>query len=164
MNLSSNIPNSQKTFKPTICAKEHRARARQSWFPYTRFRNGIKRPIIRIAIGHKGKELPYYVLVDSGADMNLFHGELAELLGLDLKAGEKQFAGGIVEGDRREYYLHRITLKIGGWAHHNVKVGFMPSLSKNGHGLLGQYGFFDLYGVKFDLPKVRLSSRSIQEN
>jgi hypothetical protein len=34
-----------------------------------------------------------------------------------------------------------------------VKVGFMPSLSKNGHGLLGQYGFFDLYSIKFDLLK-----------
>jgi hypothetical protein len=68
-------------------------------FPYTKFPNGIKRPIICIAIEHKGKELPYYGLVDSGADMNLFHGELAELLGLDLEAGEKQFAGGIVEGE-----------------------------------------------------------------
>jgi hypothetical protein len=27
--------------------------------------------------------------------MNLFHAEIAELLGLDLKAGVKQFAGGI---------------------------------------------------------------------
>jgi hypothetical protein len=65
----------------------------------------------------------------------------------------KQFAGGIVEDERREYYVHNVTLKIGGWRHENVRVGFMPSLSKHGHGLLGQYGFFDLYSVKFDLPK-----------
>jgi len=51
-------------------------------FPYTKLPNGIKRPIIRIAIEHNGKQLPYYGLIDSGADMNLFHGELAELLGL----------------------------------------------------------------------------------
>ena len=122
-------------------------------FPYTKFPQGIKRPIIRIAIEHKGKELPYFGLIDSGADINLFHGELAELLGLDLEAGEKRSVGGIVEGERREYYVHRVTLKIGGWRHDNVMVGFMPSLSKSGHGLLGQYGFFDLYSVKFDLPK-----------
>jgi Aspartyl protease len=122
-------------------------------FPYTRLPNKIKRPIIRIAVEHKGKEIPYFGLIDSGADMNLFHAEIAELLGLDLKAGVKQFAGGIVEGERREYYVHNITLKIGGWRNENVREGFMPSLSKNGHGLLGQYGFFDLYSVKFDLPK-----------
>jgi len=34
-----------------------------------------------------------------------------------------------------------------------VEVGFMPDLSKSGHGLLGQYGFFNLYTVKFDLLK-----------
>jgi hypothetical protein len=122
-------------------------------FPYTKLPNRVKRPIIRIAVEHKGKEIPYFGLIDSGADINLFHGELAELLGLKLEAGEKHFVGGVVEGERREYYVHKISLKIGGWTHDNVKVGFMPSLSKNGHGLLGQYGFFDLYSVKFDLPK-----------
>jgi hypothetical protein len=38
-------------------------------FPYTKFPNGIKRPVIRIAIEHNGKQLPYYGLIDSGADM-----------------------------------------------------------------------------------------------
>jgi hypothetical protein len=122
-------------------------------FPYTKLPNRIKRPIIRIAVEHKGKEIPYFGLIDSGADMNLFHAEIADLLGLDLKAGEKQFVGGIVDGERREYYVHHVTLKIGGWRHENVRVAFMPSLSKTGHGLLGQYGFFNLYSVKFDLPK-----------
>jgi hypothetical protein len=122
-------------------------------FPYTRLPNKIKRPIIRIAIEHKGKEIPYFGLIDSGADINIFHSELAELLGLDLEAGEKQYVAGVVEGERRPYYVHKVSLKIGGWRHENVRVGFMPSLSKNGHGLLGQYGFFDLYSVKFDLPK-----------
>lgn len=121
-------------------------------FPYTRFPNGIKRPIIRIAIEHNGKQLPYFGLIDSGADINLFHGELAALLGLNLEAGEKHSVGGVVDGERREYYVHRVSLKVGGWTHPNLRVGFMPSLSKNGHGLLGQYGFFDLYSVKFDLP------------
>ena len=39
---------------------------------------------------HKGKEIPYFGLIDSGADINLFHAEIAELLGLKLEAGEKQ--------------------------------------------------------------------------
>jgi Aspartyl protease len=132
-------------------------------FPYTKLPNGIKRPIIRIAIEHKGKEIPYFGLIDSGADMNLFHGEIAELLGLDLEAGEEHFVSGIVEGELRPYYVHTVSLKVGGWKH-NVKIGFMPSLSKSGHGLLGQYGFFDLYAVKFDLLKGEIELKEHEKN
>jgi hypothetical protein len=82
--------------------------------------------------------------------------------GLELEAGEKHFAGGIIEGERREYYVHRVSLKIGGWTHPNAMVGFMPSLSKHGHGLLGQYGFFNLYSVKFDLPKGEIEVKEHQ--
>jgi len=97
--------------------------------------------------------LPYFALIDSGADVNLFHAELAPLLGLDLTAGERREVGGVVEAERRTYYVHKISLHVGGWKHDNVGVGFMPDLSKSGHGLLGQHGFFNLYTVKFDLLK-----------
>ena len=121
--------------------------------PYTRLPRGFKRPIIRIAVSHNGKQVPYFALVDSGADINLMHAELAPLLGLDLEAGERREISGVVEGERRVFYVHRIALHVGNRRHDNVKVGFMPSLAQTGHGLLGQYGFFDLYMVKFDLLK-----------
>ena len=122
-------------------------------FQYTKLPHGIRRPIIRIAVSHNDKVLPYFALIDSGADVNLFHAELAPLLGLDLEAGERREVGGVVDGERRAYYLHRISLHIGGWKHDDVEVGFMQDLAKSGHGLLGQHGFFNLYTVKFDLPK-----------
>jgi len=105
--------------------------------------------------------VPYFALIDSGADMNLVHAELAPLLGIDLEAGERRDIGGIVDGERRPFYLHRVTLHIGDRAHPNVEVGFMPSLSKSGHGLLGQYGFFDLYRVTFDLPQGEIELQEI---
>ncbi len=83
-------------------------------FQYTKLPHGIKRPIIRTAVSHKDKMLPYFALIDSGADINLFHAELAPLLGLDLTAGERREVGGVVEGERRAYYVHKISLHVGG--------------------------------------------------
>jgi len=57
--------------------------------------------------------------------------------------------------------IHTITLHVAGRKHENVRVGFMPSLSKTGHGLLGQYGFFDLYTVAFDLPKWEIELKDL---
>jgi hypothetical protein len=130
--------------------------------PYTTLPHGFKRPIIRIVVSHSGREVPYYALIDSGADINLMHAELAPLLGLDLEAGERREIGGVVDDERRPYYVHQVTLHIGGRKHPNVRVGFMPSLSKTGHGLLGQYGFFDLYTVKFDLPQGEIDLHEIE--
>jgi hypothetical protein len=78
--------------------------------PYTRLPQGFRRPIVRIAVSHDGREVPYYALIDSGADMNLMHAELGPLLGLDLEAGERREIGGIVDGERRPFYVHRVTL------------------------------------------------------
>jgi hypothetical protein len=129
--------------------------------PYTSLPYGFKRPIVRIAVSNGNRQVPYYALIDSGADMNLMHAELAPLLGIDLEAGERRDIGGIVDGERRQFYMHRVTLQVGDRAHHNVEVGFMPSLSKTGHGLLGQYGFFDLDRVIFDLPRGEIELQEI---
>lgn len=121
--------------------------------PYTKLPHGFERPIIRIAVGHNGRQVPYFALIDSGADMNIMHAELAPLLGINLEAGERSEIGGVVDSERRPFYIHRVALHVGDRIHEDVKVGFMPSLAKTGHGLLGQYGFFDLYRVAFDLAK-----------
>jgi hypothetical protein len=130
-------------------------------FPYTNLPHGFKRPIARIVVANGDRQVPYYALIDSGADLNLMHAELAPLLGIDLEAGERRDIGGIVDGEARPLYMHRVTLHVGDRVHHNVEVGFMPSLSKTGHGLLGQYGFFDLYRVLFDLPRGEIELQEI---
>jgi hypothetical protein len=42
------------------------------------------------------------------------------------------------------HYLHDVELVVGGAAKLST-IAFMPDLSNNGHGLLGQFGFFDRF-------------------
>lgn len=44
------------------------------------------RPIVPINIKYKGREINYLVLIDSGADFNIFHKDIADLLGIGLMA------------------------------------------------------------------------------
>jgi len=83
-------------------------------FQYTKLPHGIEWPIIRVVVSHNDKVLPYFAVIDSGADINLFHAELAPLLGLDLTVGERREVGGVIEGERRAYYVHKISLHVGG--------------------------------------------------
>lgn len=54
----------------------------------------------------------------------------------------------------RTYYLHDVEIEVGGWWK-KTTVGFMPELSKNGHGFVGRHGFFDRFSfVKFEQPKT----------
>lgn len=124
-------------------------------FDYKRLPNGIERPIIPITVRNPrtDQSLRYYALVDSGADSCIFGSEIGELIGLDITAGRSLSVSGVVEGERRPYYVHKIEVEIGGWPK-LTEVGFMPELSKNGHGILGQAGFFDRFSfVKFEYHK-----------
>lgn len=121
-------------------------------FDYFKLNAEVRRPIIPLIVKSKGKEVKYFALVDSGADLNLFHAEIAELLGIDLESGRKGSIHGITQGESQVFYVHPVVINVGGWDL-ETEVGFMPKLSRNGHGLLGQYGFFDLFN------KVSFSKR-----
>jgi hypothetical protein len=76
--------------------------------------------------------------------------EVGELIGLTVTQGRERTLSGVVAGETRPYFLHDVEIQIGEWRR-PVLVGFMPDLSLNGHGLLGQSGFFDLFAfVKFE--------------
>lgn len=113
-------------------------------FKYKKLSSGQVRPIIPISIHTKDSEVGYYAMVDSGADLNIFPGELGEFLGLEVEKGKKQVVAGVVQGEQRPYYIHNVEIEVGGWRY-LVPVGFMPDLSRNGYGLLGQHGFFDQF-------------------
>lgn len=111
---------------------------------------------------HAEKSIRYYALIDSGADINIFHGEIADLLGIDLKSGKHGQVSGVTHGETQVYYVHRVTISVGGWKY-ETDVAFMPTLSQNGHGLLGQNGFFNLFTVKFDYSKQDIEIKEIQK-
>ncbi|MBI3458871.1 retroviral-like aspartic protease family protein [Candidatus Azambacteria bacterium] len=124
-------------------------------FPYKKLSSGISRPIIPIEVVYREKALGYYALIDSGADINVFPAEIADLLGIDIKKGKRGEISGITQGEVQVYYTHPIIINVGGWKY-KTSAAFMPTLSKNGYGLLGQNGFFNLFKVKFDHSKQEI--------
>ncbi len=117
-------------------------------FSYKRFPNGIIRPIIRINLEHGGMILPHEALIDSGADMCIFHASIGRILGLNVENGKPARVAGVT-GTIETYYIHRITLRLGAQGF-ETDVGFLPRMSDDGIGILGQIGFFDQFAVTFD--------------
>lgn len=125
------------------------------------FGKQILKPIIPIKILKAGTVLQYAALIDSGADFCIFDASLGEYLGLNIKSGIEVQFGGIQSLGGAKAYIHKVALEIGG---HELKteIGFSYDISKNGYGILGQRGFFDLFAVKFDLQKedIELKERN----
>lgn len=128
-------------------------------FRYKKLGPGVLRPIIPIAVEHERRVLHYEVLVDSGADTCMFDAEIGEALGIDVESGTRQEVAGLT-GVVEPYFIHEVTLRVGGYPH-RAKVGFLSTMGRYGHGIVGQLGFFDQYVVKFDYAKeeVELKER-----
>ena len=103
--------------------------------------------IVRLTNGSKHKDV--IALVDSGADLCLFHRDIAALIGLDVETGsELPFQG--VSGAQGNAYLHNVKLGVRGMEPIELVAGFTDSIAV-GTGLLGQYGFFENLNVSFHL-------------
>src|SRR5712692_7581673 len=63
----------------------------------------ISRPLIPIRILHEQKEAELFALVDSGADISLFHLDIARDLGIDLSSADTMIFGGIAEAEVKAY-------------------------------------------------------------
>ena len=119
-------------------------------FTYKKYGEDILRPVIPIEIHQNSLEVPYEVLVDSGADISVFDASLADVLGINLVKGiRKQIIG--ATGFPENMYLHTILIKVGE-IEFKIEVGFM-NISTNSYGIVGQRGLFNKYIVKFDLNK-----------
>lgn len=129
-------------------------------FKYKKITEEILRPIIPIEIIYKNQRVRYEVLVDSGADENIFDAEIGKILNIDIERGEKKSVGGIT-GVYEDYYVHPVKINVGGWEY-NTQAGFLQNISRLGYGIVGQKGFFDIFVVKFDLIKevVELKERN----
>ena len=115
---------------------------------YTKLGGTFKRPYAEISVNHNGQEEPYLVLVDSGADTNLFSASLADDLGLTLEEGKPVSVQGAT-GEAATVYEHVITIAVAG-ATFETTAAFadLPHLALAG--LVGQQGFFEHFLVTFD--------------
>src|SRR3989344_4311600 len=124
-------------------------------FRYARYGSAL-RPVIPVKVKNGANEMGYQVLVDSGADLCLFHEHIGEAVGIDVKKGKVNEVTGI-GGKSALYYLHKVTVEVGGWPY-EIEAGFMPLVGTAimPYGVVGQRGFFDIFVVKFDLLKEEI--------
>lgn len=106
----------------------------------------ILRPIIPVSLKSDKFAVRYEALLDTGADISIFPAELATKLGIDLNKNRKIYYSGF--GDEAfEGVISKIILEIG-----DTRIDTKVVFSNAGNNaLLGQYGFFDKFTVKFDL-------------
>lgn len=122
--------------------------------PFSR-KSFILRPIIAVSLKSEKSVIRYEALLDSGADFSIFPVEIADKLGINLNKDKKIYFSGI--GDEpMEGIISKIVLEIDN-VEINTKVVFS---SVNSKALLGQYGFFDKFIVKFDLVKEEIEIKS----
>lgn len=121
-------------------------------FGYKKLGPHLLRPVIPVEFQYGQERIRYEVLVDSGADCNIVPAEIGELLGIDVETGAMDHVGGITGGGM-PFFIHPITISVGGWAYPQIPVGFMPDMPALGYGVVGQHGFFDLFKVTFDRHK-----------
>jgi hypothetical protein len=105
--------------------------------------------IVRLLNGNRHKDV--ISLVDSGADVCLFHSDVGRMLGIEIEAApELAFQG--VSGVREVAYLHHVDLIVRGLRSIKLEVGFTNSMAV-GTGLLGQRGFFEQFQINFELTQ-----------
>ena len=130
-------------------------------FKYKKY-GSISRPVIEAILKNGDNSIRYEILVDSGADICLFDQSVGEAIGIDIKSGKMREVFG-VGGKVSLYYLHPVTIEVGGWKF-KIEAGFMPDVAGRiiPYGLVGQKGFFENFIVKFDLKKeeIKLKQRT----
>ena len=105
------------------------------------------KPLITVVLRKGGKKRKLFALVDSGADACLFPPDVAEILEIDVKSGERaDFVG--IGSTKTTFYFHEVEILLGDY-HVKTKVGFSTSTIGAG-GVLGQQGFFENFVVSFD--------------
>ena len=114
------------------------------------FGSSILKPIVPIGLTIGNPPFDYSALIDSGADFSIFDAGIGEALNLDVQSGKEISFGGIQDAGVAKAFLHEVTLLIGGWRYKTM-VGFSYDIAKDGYGILGQKGFFDMFSIKFEL-------------
>jgi hypothetical protein len=121
--------------------------------PYTKFVSLVPtfkafwRPMLDVKFYYNAKSFRSIGLVDSGADQILLNKDYAYLLDLQWDAGIKSKTVGI-NGTLEEVFLHDIEIEVINLpkSRRSVLVGFADLPIDT---LLGQFGFFENYYLKF---------------
>jgi len=117
-------------------------------------RFSASRPVIPVRLIKEKKEVLYLAIIDSGADLCIFHAQIGEVLGLTIESGKLLKFNGI-SGEQLTAYFHDIEIEVGGHRF-DCYAGFSRDIENMPYGLLGQVGFFNLFNVIFDYKRKRI--------
>ena len=120
-------------------------------FKYVKIGNYF-RPLIGVTLRNGSQSMNYIALVDSGADFNLFHTDIASLLGIDLSNIKQIDLYGVNDKKPLRGYPAGVEIGING-SFYSSMVVFSPDIVANSLALMGQAGFFDRFVVQFDYKK-----------
>jgi hypothetical protein len=121
-------------------------------------RFSASRPVIPIRLVSGENKVGYLALIDSGADVCIFHAEIGEVIGIAVESGKLLRFNGI-GGEELTAYFHDIKIEIGGYEF-DCYAGFSRDLSNMPYGILGQIGFFSLFHTLFDYDKERIELKT----
>jgi len=120
--------------------------------PSSKRRKTVWRPVIEIILLYAKRLVSYPVLIDSGADYNVFHSGVADALGINLVSRKKRKIYGLGEQPLKGYE-HKVGLRMVGLKTIETKAIFTRELSSHAFGVLGNEGFFNHFKVQFDYKK-----------
>ena len=111
-----------------------------------------KIPLIDVTLTNKdnGRKVSYRALLDSGAFANVFHSDIAKVLGIDLTTIREQELFKGVEKTKRQMkgkpYIIEIMIIQKGYSHKfDSYVIFTDDINEDGFPLLGRQCFFDRF-------------------
>ena len=102
-------------------------------------------PIIEVILKCNENKIRTDALVDSGASISLFKGEIARALGIEVASGEKKIFQGV--SAKLVGYIHIVNLKIAG-EEFKAKIAFSDDLSTS-FNLIGRLDIFTKFDITF---------------
>ena len=136
-------------------------------FPYKKFAvqsrpagpaSIVSRPVIPVHLQCGVRRVACEALVDSGADYSIFHAQIGEAMGMEVRRGRRVLFAGVA-GITQEGFRHSVKLEVGRWRFPCDMV-FAYEL-KIPYGILGQAELFQWCVIVFDREAgwVELKSR-----
>jgi hypothetical protein len=116
-------------------------------FPYLKDAQGRYAPIVYLQVWTGNRWLYLQAYVDSGASWSVFHLDVAQLLGINLKRAKRRYVA-LGNGSVLPIYLQHIKVRFAG-AEFSVPAGFSDAL-RMGFNLMGRAGFFTRFAVSFN--------------
>lgn len=125
-------------------------RRRQSLNPFAPL---SLKPFVEVSLSYKRRSVKVWALLDSGADVSIFHASLGTLLGINIEQGLKQSFRGI--SGQVDGYFHEVTLGLVGEMN-TIPVAVAFGELEGVSAILGQADFFQHHQITFERYNERI--------